>query len=115
MLARVAVLAATLLVGQSSAFLAVPVRYGINQNSDATAVRGEAILLHMGKRKQVKEKKQSKKQQQQQQQVQQQLDVVGKRGRVGSIPTNGVEDDQSGEDHGEVPRLVVMDLDYTLW
>lgn len=113
MLIRVAVLAVTLLVGQSSAFLAVPARYGINRNLDATAVRGEGILLQMGKRKQVKGNKNNKQHQRQQQQ--QTLDIAGERGRAGSFPANGVEEGQGGEMRGEVPRLVVMDLDYTLW
>lgn len=110
MLIRVAVLAATLLVGHISAFLVVPVKYGINRNLGATAVRGEAILLHMGKRKQVKAEKNNKQRQQQQT-----LDIVGERGRVGSSSAIGVDEDQGGEIRGEVPRLVVMDLDYTLW
>ena len=111
MLVRVAVLAATLLVGQRSAFAVVPVRYGVNRDLDATAVRGDAILLHMGKRKQMKEKKHTK----QQRQEQQRLDIIGERIRVGSSPAGGAEGSQGGEEGRDVPRLVVMDLDYTLW
>lgn len=94
---------AAFLAEESSAFLASPARFLACQEPGVLD-RRHKIPLQMGKGKVNRRKKQK--------QQPKSLGVVGRKER----DYIGVAEDGDGvEEGGNVPRVVVMDLDYTLW
>lgn len=107
MLHSVVSIVAIFLAVESRAFLAIPTRSAVSQRAHVVD-RQVGLTLHMGKGKANLKK--------QKQQQKQRLDVVArKRERGESLPAGDAEEREAIEVHGDVPRLVVMDLDYTLW